>query len=269
MSDDTVTMLRNNPELRHALAENSLAAEALKHCSALCYPLGMKVQQIQQLQQHLMSIESTGSYNKSLINEFLYKNRDDLGGAINELTKYKTSKELDSFLYSNLYPGRLPYMGQRAELLHEAEEFSARHVDELLQRLLTVQGTHRDTFFKDVILPNIKKRMPADSTFGTRDYQALKKVVEKNTLPWQDGFGPDLILVNKGPNRVAVLDLTRAARKAHAAEKAAQATELQALLGKKWTVEYRGDFFHASGITTDKIVKQIEDVLVEFGMRSE
>jgi hypothetical protein len=161
---------------------------------------------------------------------------------------------------------RLPYMGERSELVTEAEEFAAKHRDEMLEKLLTIQGTHRDTFFKDVVLPNIKKQMPPNSTFGTRDYSALEKVLGIEKLPWRHGTGPDLILV-KG-KRVAGLDLTRTKSLAHEEEKIAQLKQLQELLGKGWKVEFEGDFYHSGGITTDKVVGQIDKVLEKYGMKS-
>lgn len=266
ISKETIDMLKQKPKLLHKLAENRLAAQVLKHCSKICYPAGMKVKQIQELNKELLRLQSTGRYDVALINDFLYKNRDNLDEAISVIWKHKTSRELDNFL--NAERGRLHYYGERSELMHELEEFHT--VDEVLQELLRVQGTNRDTFFKDVVLDKIKADMPLGSTFGTRDYEELKEALGIKELPWPDSKGPDLILVNPNPNvkSVATLDLTRTERASHAAEKAVQTGELEKiLLGKGWKkVEWRGDFYHKSGITTEKIKEQIKEVLEEFGM---
>jgi hypothetical protein len=264
LNTDTAQFLRQQPALRQALAENRLAAQALHHCSKVCFPPNARLKQVQKLQGHLKEVRETGDYDTFMLNDFLYRRREKLDNAIADLVERTTAEDLNGFLYAER--GRLAYMGQRAEILHELEEFAAKHRDEVLEQLLRVQGTHRDTFFKDVIIPNLKAQMPPGSTFGTRDYDLLKEALGTNKLPWDKSYGPDLILVR--PPRVAVLDLTRSARAGHAAQKAEQTAELQQLLGPKWKVTFEGDFYHKKGITSEKVKQQINAVLVQFGMKA-
>jgi hypothetical protein len=264
LNTETAQFLRQRPLLRQALAENRLAAQALHHCSRVCFPPGARLTQVQEVHRHLEKVRATGEYDTYMLNDFLYRRREKLDNAISDLVNHATAEDLNGFLYKER--GRLAYMGQRAEIAHELEEFAAKHRDELLGQLLARQGTERDTFFKDVIIPNLRADMPSGSMFGTRDYDLLKEALGTNQLPWGKGYGPDLILVR--PPRVATLDLTRVARSRHAAEKAAQTAELQTLLGPKWQVTFEGDFFHQQGITTAKVKKQINPVLLQFGMKT-
>jgi hypothetical protein len=110
LNTDTANLLRRKPELRSALAENDLAAKALKHCSKICFPENVTPEQVRDLGEHLLSIQRTGPYNTFLINNYLYKNRDNLQKAINDIKQWKSSRELDDFL--NAKRGRLPYMGE-------------------------------------------------------------------------------------------------------------------------------------------------------------
>jgi hypothetical protein len=98
LNDDTVKLLRQKPVLRSALAENSLAAQALKHCSVSCFPPNATDDQIRTLNQHLERLKGSGKYNEHNLREFLYKNRDDLDKAIGDVMKNPTSRHLDAFL---------------------------------------------------------------------------------------------------------------------------------------------------------------------------
>jgi hypothetical protein len=98
LNTDTANLLRGKHALRSALAENDLAAKALKHCSKICFPENVTPEQVRDLGEHLLSIQRTGPYNTFLINNYLYKNRDNLQKAINDIKQWKSSRELDDFL---------------------------------------------------------------------------------------------------------------------------------------------------------------------------
>jgi hypothetical protein len=169
-------------------------------------------------------------------------------------------KALKEFLEGGGTIKKGKYMGEKSAFVEEAEEFATKHRDEVLEQLLRVQGTHRDTFFKDVIMPRLKQSMPPNTLFGTRDAKALEEALGVK-LPWRHGTGPDLLVVDAGAKRISVLDLTRSKNLGHEAEKAVQAADLHALLGPGWTVDPPQDFYHKSGITTQKVLDQIGAVL--------
>jgi hypothetical protein len=98
LNDDTVKLLKQQPALRSALAENGLAARALKKCNTPCYPPNATADQIRTLEQHLERIKATGKYNENNLREFLYQNRDNLDKAIGDVMKHKTSRHMDEFL---------------------------------------------------------------------------------------------------------------------------------------------------------------------------
>jgi len=159
-----------------------------------------------------------------------------------------------------------PPPGEMSRLAEEAEEAFGPATDPVLQGLLRVQGTHRDTFFRDIIVPNLRGKMPSNSLFSVRDWEALESTLGIGKLPWKRRAGPDLLLVDVANTRVMILDLTRTAGARHAAKTGAYAPQLQKVL-PGWTVEVGGDFFHAAGITTKQVVKQIGDILREFGYK--
>jgi hypothetical protein len=129
MTGDTAKMLEGNPELRHALAENPLAAQVLKHCSDMCFPENMTALQTRSLEQHLKRLKATGNYDVKSLAEFLYQNRNDLEKAIGDIASKKTSQELDEFLREagDFRRERLGRIRQRAE--EEYEEGTVRNVE--------------------------------------------------------------------------------------------------------------------------------------------
>lgn len=98
LKPDTVALLNQKPLLRSALAENSLAARALKKCKSPCYPPSATPDQVRALEQHLERVKATGKYNEDMLREYLHANLNDLDKAIAELSKHKTSRHLNSFL---------------------------------------------------------------------------------------------------------------------------------------------------------------------------
>src|SRR5262249_45322370 len=112
LNDDTVKLLQQKPALRHALAENSLAARALKKCNTPCYPPNATPNQIRTLEQHLERVKATGNYNESMLREFLYRNRDTLDEAIGDVIQHQTSQHLDSFLRAEFNRVRAGAPGQ-------------------------------------------------------------------------------------------------------------------------------------------------------------
>jgi len=104
LNDDTVKLFRQKPALRHALAENNLAAQVLKKCNTPCFPPEATPEQISKLNRKLKRLSTTGPYNEKLLKEYLYRNRNNLGPVIDELMKYKTSRGLNNFLKRTVAP---------------------------------------------------------------------------------------------------------------------------------------------------------------------
>jgi hypothetical protein len=102
LNNDTVKLLERKPSLRHALAENGLAAQVLKKCDSSCFPREATPEQIYALDSHLEGLKASGPYDQNMLREFLHRNREDLGTAIDELMKYETSRDLDNFLRTKL-----------------------------------------------------------------------------------------------------------------------------------------------------------------------
>ena len=103
LNPDTVKLLKQEPAMRIALAENSLAARALKKCNTPCFPPNATPDQIRTLEQHLERLKASGKYSEGNLREFLYKNRDDLDKAIGDVMKNKTSRHLDEFLRNEIH----------------------------------------------------------------------------------------------------------------------------------------------------------------------
>jgi len=152
----------------------------------------------------------------------------------------------------------------------EAESIVGSGTDEYLTLLRRGRGTAQDMRFKDSIIPRIRKHMPADSVFGTRDSRDLRKALGLDDLPWDPGTGPDLLLVDATGRRVAPLDLTDRPSARHLAEKQAQADALAERLNpdprnSRWTVEPARDFYHGGNISWAKTFEQIAQALLRYG----
>jgi hypothetical protein len=160
---------------------------------------------------------------------------------------------------------KLKSSARTREFMEELEEFGLKNRDPVLQELLRIQGTYRDTFFKDFIVPNLKRNMPEDSIFTVRDSERLRQVLGLQDLPWKGGNGPDLILVDKNMKRVAVLDLTRIPSARHLKNKQRDARNLDSILPQDWKVTHVKDFYHKGGITTKSVVEQLGEILDKFG----
>jgi hypothetical protein len=86
MTDETRALLRDpkNEDMLDALAEHPRASRVLKHCSKYCYP-EIEGDLVKKLDEVLERAERYGHYNPEELNEFLYKNRENLEQAIEYL----------------------------------------------------------------------------------------------------------------------------------------------------------------------------------------
>lgn len=94
ITEETETMLKNNPELREALKENSLAAIVLKKCNSPCIPEQATAAQVKELEGLLQQIKKTGMYDEEALRTFLYKRRGELDTAIGEVKQFAGSKRI-------------------------------------------------------------------------------------------------------------------------------------------------------------------------------
>ncbi|ODA40675.1 hypothetical protein [Desulfosporosinus sp. BG] len=148
----------------------------------------------------------------------------------------------------------------------EIAESGLIHEDPVLESLLRVQGTCRDTLFKDQIVPILRRSMPANSVFTTRDSIFLEQVLGIQKLPWRRGAGPDLILVDVQGKRIAILDLTRTPRASHSSKTANYTGLLKDVLPRGWQIETTQDFYHVGQFSSQKVILQLKDILVKFGL---
>ena len=95
ISQDTEKLLLDNPELREALKENSLAAKVLKKCNVpTCFPEQATAEQVQRLESLLEKVKKTGQYDEEALRKFLYKRRGELDKAIHDLDTIASTKRL-------------------------------------------------------------------------------------------------------------------------------------------------------------------------------
>jgi hypothetical protein len=103
----------------------------------------------------------------------------------------------------------------------------------------------------------------------------LKAVLGLEKLPWKDGQGIDVLLVDPKNRRIRPLDLTGNPSEAHRASKQLQADALQRRLDAvavaraepKWTVERAEDFHHNKGFSEAKVIAQIGIFLESYGWK--
>ncbi|PZV06767.1 MAG: hypothetical protein DCF32_09060 [Leptolyngbya sp.] len=148
LNDDTVMLLRKKPLLRSALAENSLAARALKKCNTPCYPDNATPYQVRTLEQHLERVKVTGKYDENMLREFLYKNRDDLDKAIGDVMSNKTARDLNGFLrdeyqiplgkIKTLPPREDPRI--RAAMVERSHNIGVMHGKTYAEKTLSLKG---------------------------------------------------------------------------------------------------------------------------------
>jgi hypothetical protein len=92
---ETVENLNNNPLVKQALFENSLAASVLKKCASPCFPPNAKPKQIVRLQQLLDRGRAIDApLDRAALRKYFYKNRENLDNALTHLEDYMTTKEV-------------------------------------------------------------------------------------------------------------------------------------------------------------------------------
>jgi hypothetical protein len=97
ISEDTEKLLMENPELRQALKQNSLAATVLKKCNTPCFPPEATSEQIRRLEAILERVRKTGPYNEEALRTFLYNRRGttaSLEKAIADVDRFAGSKSV-------------------------------------------------------------------------------------------------------------------------------------------------------------------------------
>ena len=96
ITEETETLLKNNPELREALRRNSLAATILKKCNTPCIPEQATAEQVKRLENILEKIKKTGAYNEEGLRTYLYNRRAELDKAIADLNVFTGTSRLQS-----------------------------------------------------------------------------------------------------------------------------------------------------------------------------
>ena len=94
ISEDTEKLLTQDPALREALKENSLAATVLKKCNTPCFPPQATPEQVQRLESLLEQIKKTGKYDEDALRRFLYDRRAELDKALSDLNMIASPKRL-------------------------------------------------------------------------------------------------------------------------------------------------------------------------------
>jgi hypothetical protein len=92
---ETVDHLSKHPDVKAALFENSLAANALKLCQSPCFPPKATPKQIVRLQKLLdrgRAIEAP--LDRAKLRKYFYKNRENLDDALTTLEDYMKTKEV-------------------------------------------------------------------------------------------------------------------------------------------------------------------------------
>jgi hypothetical protein len=162
---------------------------------------------------------------------------------------------------------RLTSSASTREFHDSLDDLAKQYNDPLLKKLLATQGTERDQNFKDFIVPDLKKAMPPDSVFSSRNWADLERTFGLQQVPWKRGGGPDLVLIDLKSKKVAIVDLTRKPVKAHGMKTTDYADQLKKVLPPGWNIDTATDIYHSKGFSRDKILDQFMDTLFEYGYK--
>jgi hypothetical protein len=98
MDPDSEARLRADEPLRKALADQPLAAAALKKCASPCFPPGVTPEQVARLDRLLSRLGETGGYDQAALKKYLYDRRGDLNKAISQIEGVKNTGDLNAYL---------------------------------------------------------------------------------------------------------------------------------------------------------------------------
>lgn len=133
ITDETEKMLLDNPGLRQALKENSLAATVLKKCSSPCFPKEATAEHVRRLEGILERIQKTGPINEDALRKFLYERRgtaQSLDKAIADVDRFAGTKSVQKGSASNDLNGFLDFINNPKNVITNLDS-----VEEVMKRV--------------------------------------------------------------------------------------------------------------------------------------
>lgn len=125
MDPDSEARLRSDEHLRRALADQPLAASALKKCASPCFPPEVTPEQVARLDKLLGRLAETGEYDEAALKKYFHDRRTSLSDAINQIEGVKTAGDLNAwvrFLNGDKGITKLPPQGDPKLLMDRRDE---------------------------------------------------------------------------------------------------------------------------------------------------